>query len=68
MDALILIALALVLITGAAIAIVVGSRANRLDEDGPDTIVIPPALEPDGTVYPADRVDISAFNRRYAED
>ena len=46
------------------------SRANRLEDDGPDTILIPPAEpdpEPDQEAI-GDQVDVRGILKRYAGD
>lgn len=44
------------------------SRANRLDDDDPPSIVIPSAQEPDVPAHYGDMVDVGEVLRRYAED
>ena len=63
MNAYILGVLIVLVATLMLIALIVAiSRANRLEDDGPDTIVIGPAEDPEPL---GDQVDVTAILKRY---
>jgi hypothetical protein len=55
---------------GAALSVMfiaLVSRANHLEDDGPDTLPIGPAPDQEGQIHHGDMVDIGDFMRRYSD-